>query len=283
MRENLILFRSGFLFSILLSPTWSFALAAPDRIFIDDLSVEPGAKGFAVAVRADIAQVRHGFTIALRYDPAVLSPVTVEVDGKTKPRIDLAETVCAGAEWSEGSHDPSGTISWGVLMDIESPLARTIPAGSAQVLLNFYFDVVTTVPVRTMILPEDGAGSSPGNWSNLLLSKGGAPVQPELGGGRITIGDPGPEPNRFTRGDCNGDRALDISDAVSVLFSIFAGAPSPPCEEGCNANSDGATDVSDAVHVLSFLYQGGPAPKAPFPACDLAPVESCAAGTCASS
>jgi hypothetical protein len=74
-------------------------------------------------------------------------------------------------------------------------------------------------------------------------------------------------------GDLNQDQALDISDPIRLLFSLFAGDPAAlPCEGGtpsspgpgdlaiADLNGDGWIDVSDAVSALNFLFLDGPPP-----------------------
>lgn len=64
-----------------------------------------------------------------------------------------------------------------------------------------------------------------------------------------------PEPT-FRRGDCNGDGAVDLSDAISTLSSLFLGSGDTPCEDACDANDDGRTDISDPIATLGMLFLG---------------------------
>ena len=64
------------------------------------------------------------------------------------------------------------------------------------------------------------------------------------------------EPSR-SRGDSNGDQAVDISDPIHVLNFLFAGGVPPVCTPVADANADGRLDISDAVTTLSFLFSGG--------------------------
>ncbi len=91
---------------------------------------------------------------------------------------------------------------------------------------------------------------------------------------------PAPAGNRFTRGDCNGDDIVDVSDTPFGLGYLFSGGNDPLCLEACDSNSDGAVDVSDPVNNLQYLFQGGNPFAMPFPACDTAPVAKCAVDTC---
>ncbi|HNR99062.1 MAG TPA: lamin tail domain-containing protein [Planctomycetota bacterium] len=58
----------------------------------------------------------------------------------------------------------------------------------------------------------------------------------------------------FTRGNCNGDQAVDVSDVVAILRFLFAGAAAPPCLAGCDVNGDGTVQISDAVGLLAYLF-----------------------------
>jgi hypothetical protein len=65
--------------------------------------------------------------------------------------------------------------------------------------------------------------------------------------------------NQAQPGDPNHDREFDLSDAVSILASLFAG-DALECPEAGKVNSDDLMDLSDAVYLLNYLFTGGPAP-----------------------
>jgi hypothetical protein len=71
----------------------------------------------------------------------------------------------------------------------------------------------------------------------------------------------------FVRGDSNGDRRLDISDAVFGLEYLFSGGRSPLSPDASDADDSGIIDISDAVFLLSFLFSGGRPPLRPYPLC----------------
>ena len=52
---------------------------------------------------------------------------------------------------------------------------------------------------------------------------------------------------------CNDDGAVDISDAVFSLGSLFLGDGAPSCDDACDSNDDGAVDISDAIATLGGL------------------------------
>lgn len=60
--------------------------------------------------------------------------------------------------------------------------------------------------------------------------------------------------------DVNGDRRLDVSDAISFLSLLFTGGE-PRSSLAAETNGDGEVNLSDAVFLLNFLFGGGPAPS----------------------
>ncbi len=108
----------------------------------------------------------------------------------------------------------------------------------------------------------------------------------DAGGFELPFGPEGvaiqftPPPNRFVRGDCNGDGDDNISDAIFSLLYQFSGGHTPSCLESCDVNRDGALNITDAVYLLDFLFKGGPPAPAPYPACDSALQSDCGRTTC---
>jgi hypothetical protein len=81
-----------------------------------------------------------------------------------------------------------------------------------------------------------------------------------------------PSHDKFFRGDCNmsmnGKRAVDISDAVTMVAYFFLDAkPSVvTCLDACDANDDGKLDAADVAFVLNYLFVPySPKPPAPGP------------------
>ena len=60
----------------------------------------------------------------------------------------------------------------------------------------------------------------------------------------------------FVRGNVNHDQGIDISDAIGLLYLLFAGGPGLECSDAGDANDDGVIDISDAVLILSYLFLG---------------------------
>ena len=98
------------------------------------------------------------------------------------------------------------------------------------------------------------------------------PATSAAAGGAAAVG-------AFQRGDANGDGAVDLSDPVRILVSLFA-TPTPglDCEKAADANDDAVIDLADAVTLLAFLFAGGGPLPPPFPDCgtDSSTTLSCA-------
>lgn len=75
----------------------------------------------------------------------------------------------------------------------------------------------------------------------------------------------------FRRGDCNGDGAFGISDAVFLFSALFSGGPAGSCADACDANDDGLQNIADGVYTLSALFVGGSLPSSPFSQCGADP------------
>lgn len=63
-------------------------------------------------------------------------------------------------------------------------------------------------------------------------------------------------PERFTRGDSNMDRALDISDGINTLNYLFLGGGNNQCPDAMDINDSGDVDLSDAVKTFNILFTG---------------------------
>ncbi len=86
------------------------------------------------------------------------------------------------------------------------------------------------------------------------------------------------EAELFLRGDANRDWLINMSDVVTILSGLFAGAGwqgSPikdarvqtvfPCPDAADLDDDGRIQLNDAMYLALYLFQGGPQPVGPFP------------------
>jgi 6-phosphogluconolactonase (cycloisomerase 2 family) len=62
------------------------------------------------------------------------------------------------------------------------------------------------------------------------------------------------------RGDCTGDKVVDVGDVVFLINYLFKSGQSPvPLAVG-DVNCDGVDDVGDVVYLINYLFRNGPAP-----------------------
>lgn len=66
----------------------------------------------------------------------------------------------------------------------------------------------------------------------------------------------------FMCGDCDGNDAIDIDDAVFLIQYIFSGGPAPNPEETGDVDLSGECDIDDAVYIVTYIFSGGPEPCA---------------------
>jgi hypothetical protein len=64
----------------------------------------------------------------------------------------------------------------------------------------------------------------------------------------------------FVCGDANGDKAVNVSDAVYIINYIFTSGPAPRPLAAADVNSSGSVNVSDAVYLINFIFTSGPPP-----------------------
>lgn len=151
---------------------------------------------------------------------------------------------------------------------------------------TYELDVVTysltSMPGTTTNLEFcETLGSPP--FAVAVVLVGGANLSPQVENGSIHHGSP------FDRGNCNGDAAFDLADAVALLSFLF---PAPgtsgslACLDACDANDDGLINLADAVSQFDALFGDSfmtfPLPE-PYGACGPDPTPDlldCAAGPC---
>ena len=74
----------------------------------------------------------------------------------------------------------------------------------------------------------------------------------EFSGGKIRILGAG-----FRRGDANGDRDVNLSDALTVLNFLFLGGSDPSCDDAADTDDSGVIELTDGVFALNALFLGG--------------------------
>jgi hypothetical protein len=64
----------------------------------------------------------------------------------------------------------------------------------------------------------------------------------------------------YVCGDANGDKQINVGDAVFLIAYVFNSGPAPIPEIAGDANSDGQPNIGDAVYLINYVFKGGPAP-----------------------
>ncbi len=71
----------------------------------------------------------------------------------------------------------------------------------------------------------------------------------------------------FSRGDADADGELDLSDAIAVLFYLFAERSPPACLDSMDADDNGTVQVTDPLYLLNYLFRQGAPPPLPSAEC----------------
>ncbi len=94
----------------------------------------------------------------------------------------------------------------------------------------------------------------------------------------------GPVEKKFSRGDCNGDDKINITDAVLCAQNIFLNKLIKfDCDDMLDANDDGKLDTADPIAILEWVFLNGSNLSAPFRTCNTDPTNDtleCAASNC---
>jgi hypothetical protein len=154
----------------------------------------------------------------------------------------------------------------GCIFDYDPPFDKQpLPPGIDQTLVNVVFDVSGEAPqgATTQVSLVNNRELSP--ILNIFTVNGFTKV-PALTAStvKILVIEP-PFPRFFTRGDANGDSAVDITDAILILNFLFLGGTPPTCMDAADISDAGRVDISGPISLLNYLFLGGARPSVPFP------------------
>jgi len=128
-----------------------------------------------------------------------------------------------------------------------------------QVHYTFYVTADSTFGMNLIVLALDTTGYAitdplvPGYtyyWKVVTSDQLGASLPSEQIF-RFTIGQ---------SGDANGDRSINVGDAVYLINYVFKLGPSPTPLLMGDANCDNKVNVGDAVFLINFVFKGGTSP-----------------------
>lgn len=221
-----------------------------------------GDTGVELPVLLDNDQPLYAFSMSITTDADRLRLVEIRLEG----------TDYADAEFSGGRVlDGGGSLTWAVLLGIgdndEFDPDRVIPIGTDLHVASLVVDVEATEPATAEVRFEDVLSDDltvEPHRLNLLVDKQAERIP--VSGPPIEVAIERSEPvSFFVRGDSNGDRRVDISDAIFALNYQFLGGETPGCMDATDFDDNGKTEITDAIYLLGSLFQGGPNPPAPFP------------------
>jgi hypothetical protein len=211
---------------------------APDALEHVDREAPPGHRSY----RLDILASGQSDSIATKECSVEVPGLACEVFGgvAVPPQVLLAWPPAPPETLEiivERDGDPIARLDAGATTHAEEPLSGT----------HEY---------RVFAVIDDPAGGGP---RRMLLGACTVEFEPPVIGG-------------FQRGDCTGDGAQNISDAICILDFLFGGGD-VGCGEAADADDGGRVDLTDAIFLLNHLFIGGPALPAPFPGCGHDPTE----------
>ncbi|MBI4606495.1 MAG: hypothetical protein HY721_31405 [Planctomycetes bacterium] len=215
----------------------------------------------------------EGYSFSVDFDEEVLRGEEVEVvwrrpDGEP---YDFQWYEINDDSGTPGSHGVDEGFIVGVsVFDFQLGALAEMPADTDNVALRFHFRVRSETTARgTEVIFLDGGRARERQPTNNAVSAGSRTIGLDptssflMVNGFIAVID---DIATFIRGDSNGDRALDVSDAVTTLGFLFLGKGPPSCFDAADYDDDGTLAMADPIGALNFLFLSGKPPAPPFPA-----------------
>ncbi len=196
-----------------------------------------------------------GYAMGVAHDPTAIDVIDVENLLPFSPAFFSENLLTNG--WSVG-----------VVFDFLGSVSVSFPTPFDIVEVTYQTEVgYLDGSVQTTELNFSNSLGSPPVTNVVVVSGASAPVA--LDDGSITF-----RSGSFVRGDVNSDGAVDISDAVSALASLFLpGTDAPGCLAAADINDDAGFDISDPVYLLGSLFVFD-APDVPEPStCGIDPTQ----------
>jgi hypothetical protein len=167
--------------------------------------------------------------------------------------VDAAERLYSSNPCNFAACAPNGVVS------TNDPDRDRIPAseecGNAAASALRYEVEITDGKISigfTPPIPADGEPTSPDN-------------NPKVSGISIKKKKTGPDKPVFHRGDSDGNKELQLTDAVRILGVLFLGQGVINCFDAADADDNGDLQLTDAVRILGVLFLGQGVIPAPGP------------------
>jgi hypothetical protein len=195
--------------------------------------------GNAVVAYADISEDATQVSVGGTYDPATGRATGGEGAAGGGSELGAVDSIAAGG----------GFTRYILRLTAGATSLREVTTGVFET--NSFLDLDT---LGTQLAAAGGASGAP---TQLTIATNGEAVVDTL----AVFASPGTGP--FSRGDCNSDFSVDLSDGVAALGYAFLGDAVPGCLAACDFNGDGLLNITNAVYFFSALFSGGPAVPGP--------------------
>jgi hypothetical protein len=213
----------------------------------------------------------QGYSLCVDFDEEVLEGTSVDEVYETPAGTPYDFSVY---EFNNKNDNPGsagvdeGFLVGAAVFSFRSSCAN-MPANREEPALAFHFRVKPDTQVAsTEVRFLDGGNRDGGPGMINSITAFGASIDPGTASNFIFINglvDVLPEISIFVRGDSNGDKAVDISDAQHTLGYLFLGSLRPWCFDAADANDDGTLNIVDPIYMLNHLFLGGPLLPQPYP------------------
>ena len=227
---------------------------------IPDQAVVPNQKGVWFPVLADHQDAIQGFQVHAVFDPNILTLIECTLESTVVQPIDPDI-------WEVNILDRRCEV--GVIFDFPQPgeqilRSKTLQPGANHTLVQLVFDVSNGAPYPGETEVRLVNNSDLSRIFNIFIVNAFSKL-PILHSSRVEIKPPFPPPPFFLRGDADGSRRVDISDAIRILQFLFLGGVPPTCMDAADVTDSGLIDISSAIALLQFLFLGGVPPRVPYP------------------
>ncbi len=152
------------------------------------------------------------------------------------------------------------------------PPGENVHVGNVPVLLRDDVPPGTSIDLE-LVSGHDSSGVGPYRMVSEITHRDAAifaSTVPRTVPGQLKVV---PDVVVFLRGDVNGDRGVDASDAVSILRYLFLGEAGPNCLDAADVNDDGRINIGDPINLLTTVFRGTVSIADPYPLSGSDPTE----------
>ncbi len=176
-------------------------------------------------------------------------------------------------------------FTWQQARDSSTALGGHLATTADQSEMDFLLNLLGSANVKPVWLggwePTEGGWewvtNEPFNYTNWC---GGEPNEAFAGEDFISVGTGGTtcwndSRNWFTvdglfivefelccesSGSANGDSNVGIADVTFIIARIFAGGPTPDCNDEADADGNNTVNIADITYLIARIFAGGPPP-----------------------